>query len=80
MSRIRATIGSVTNAHEAEMQVPEAFREEYETFLTETGFDNPDPQELLMELASLSMEVYLKEICWLSDFIGKVSQKSHRAA
>ncbi|WP_299471725.1 hypothetical protein [uncultured Roseibium sp.] len=62
------------------MQVPEAFSEEYDTFLKETGFDNPDPQDLLMELASLSMEVYLKEISWLSEFIGKVRQKAHQAA
>ena len=62
------------------MQVPKAFSEEYETFLQETGFDNPDPQALLMELASLSMEVYLKEIAWLSDFIGKVKKTQHKAA
>ena len=62
------------------MQVPEAFREEYNTFLKETGFDNPDPQDLLMELASLSMEVYLKEISWLSEFIGKIRQRGDQAA
>jgi hypothetical protein len=45
-----------------------------ETFLLETGFDDPDPQTLLMELASLSMEVYLKEIAWLSDFLGRLEK------
>lgn len=65
---------------EAEMQVPKALREEYNTFLKETGFDNPDPQALLMELASLSMEVYLKEIAWLSEFIGKVTSNAEEAA
>ncbi|WP_305985229.1 hypothetical protein [Roseibium sp. MMSF_3544] len=62
------------------MRVPKSFREEYQTFLQETGFDNPDPQALLMELASLSMEVYLKEIAWLSEFIGKVNRQNHNAA
>lgn len=63
------------------MQVPKAFVEEYQTFLRETGFDNPDPQALLMDLASLSMEVYLKEIAWLSDFIGRIERaKKQRAA
>lgn len=62
------------------MRVPKGCRQEYDTFLFETGFDNPDPQALLMELASLSMEVYLKEIAWLSEFIGKVEQEANRAA
>lgn len=61
------------------MGVPKAFSEEYQTFLRNTGFDNPDPQALLMELASLSMEVYLKEIAWLSDFVGRI-QRAKRAA
>ncbi len=61
------------------MLVPKAFRNEYETFLRETGFDNPNPQALLMDLASLSMEVYLKEIAWLSEFIGRI-EKAKRAA
>lgn len=63
------------------MRVPKAFTDEYRTFLREAGFDNPDPQALLMELASLSMEVYLKEIAWLSDFIGRVQRaKKQKAA
>ncbi|CTQ54316.1 hypothetical protein LP7551_02849 [Roseibium album] len=62
------------------MRVPKAFRNEYETFLRDTGLDNQDPQALLMELASLSMEVYLKEIVWLSDFIGKLERTKRRAA
>ncbi|WP_299812335.1 hypothetical protein [uncultured Roseibium sp.] len=62
------------------MRVPRAFREEYQTFLQETGFDNPNPQALLMELASLSMDVYLKEIAWLSDFIGRIERAKREAA
>jgi len=62
------------------MRVPKAFSEEYQTFLRDTGFDNPDPQSLLMDLASLSMEVYLKEIAWLSDFIGRVQRAKREAA
>ncbi|WP_029062379.1 hypothetical protein [Labrenzia sp. DG1229] len=62
------------------MRIPEAYRKEYEIFLQQAGFENPDPQKLLMELASLSMEVYLREIAWLSEFIGKVKRSSHRAA
>ncbi|CTQ61850.1 MAG: hypothetical protein RIE06_23030 [Roseibium album] len=62
------------------MRIPEAYRKEYEVFLQQTGFENPDPQKLLMELASLSMEVYFREIAWLSEFIGKVKQTSVRAA
>jgi hypothetical protein len=62
------------------MRVPKAFRNEYETFLRDTGFDNQDPQALLMELASLSMSVYLKDIAWLSDFIGKVERTKRQAA
>ena len=62
------------------MQVPKAFTREYEIFLQETGLDNGDPQALLMELASLSMEVYLKEIAWLSDFIGRVERARQHAA
>lgn len=62
------------------MRVPKAFREEYQTFLQETGFDNPNPQALLMELASLSMDVYLKEIAWLSDFIGRIERAKREAA
>lgn len=62
------------------MRVPKAFKEEYQTFLQETGFDKPNPQALLMDLASLSMEVYLKEIAWLSDFIGRIEQAKKQAA
>jgi len=62
------------------MRVPKTFKEEYEIFLRDSGFDNPDPQALLMELASLSMEVYLKEIAWLSDFIGRIERAKERAA
>ncbi|GAB2187580.1 hypothetical protein LAB1_48900 [Roseibium sp. LAB1] len=65
---------------EAEMRVPKAFSDEYQTFLRQTGLDNPNPQALLMELASLSMEVYLKEIAWLSEFIGKIEQAKKAAA
>ncbi|WP_428687448.1 hypothetical protein [Roseibium sp.] len=46
----------------------------------ETGLDNPDPQALLMDLASLSMEVYLKEIAWLSEFIGRIERSKRVAA
>lgn len=45
----------------------------------ETGHDDPDPQRLLMDLASLSMDVYLKDISWLSDFIGRL-EKGRKAA
>ena len=62
------------------MQVPKAFSEEYQSFLQESGLDNPNPQALLMELASLSMDVYLKEIAWLSDFIGKIERAKKAAA
>ncbi len=62
------------------MQVPKAFGKEYERFLLETGLDNPDPQALLMDLASLSMEVYLKEIAWLSEFIGRIERSKRVAA
>ncbi|GAB4539111.1 MAG: hypothetical protein Tsb0019_39810 [Roseibium sp.] len=62
------------------MRVPKAFTDEYQTFLREAGFDNPDPQALLMDLASLSMEVYLKEIAWLSDFIGRVQRARKQKA
>jgi hypothetical protein len=62
------------------MRVPKAFSEEYQTFLRESGFDNEDPQALLMDLASLSMEVYLKDIAWLSDFIGRVQRAKKAAA
>ncbi len=62
------------------MRVPKAFSDEYQTFLREAGLDNPNPQALLMELASLSMEVYLKEIAWLSDFIGRVERAKREAA
>ena len=31
-------------------------------------------------LASLSMEVYLKEIAWLSEFIGKIERAKKAAA
>jgi hypothetical protein len=54
------------------MQMPGALQKEYQMFLLETGFDDPDPQSLLMDLASLSMDVYLKEIIWLSDFLGRL--------
>ncbi|MCK7611928.1 hypothetical protein [Roseibium sediminicola] len=62
------------------MRVPKAFSDEYQIFLRDTGFDNPDPQSLLMDLASLSMDVYLKEIAWLSDFIGRVQRAKREAA
>ena len=62
------------------MKVPKAFSDEYRTFLRETGLDNPNPQALLMELASLSMEVYLREIAWLSDFIGRIERAKKAAA
>ncbi|WP_269582741.1 hypothetical protein [Roseibium sp. Sym1] len=62
------------------MRVPKAFSEEYQTFLRDSGFDNEDPQALLMDLASLSMEVYLKDIAWLSDFIGRVQRAKREAA
>ncbi|PVB63293.1 hypothetical protein DCO57_00270 [Labrenzia sp. 011] len=62
------------------MRIPEAFREEYQSFLQETGLENPNPQALLMELASLSMDVYLKEIAWLSDFIGRIERAKREAA
>ncbi len=62
------------------MQLKDAYRKEYEAFLRETGFDNPDPHALLMDLASLSMDVYLKEVVWLSDFIGRLNRAGQRAA
>lgn len=62
------------------MQVPKSFQKEYDTFLHENGFDNQDPQALLMELASLSMEVYIRDISWLSDFIGRIERAKKRAA
>lgn len=62
------------------MRVPKAFAEEYSEFLLRSGFDTPDPQALLMELASLSMDVYLKEIAWLSDFIGRVQKARLKVA
>lgn len=62
------------------MQVPKALRVEYETFLRESGHDSQDPQALLTDLASFSMEVYLKEISWLSDFIGRIERTGEQAA
>ncbi|GAA0783109.1 hypothetical protein E1180_04800 [Roseibium denhamense] len=62
------------------MRVPPSLQTEYQAFLSESGFDNPCPQSLLMELASLSMDVYLKEISWLSDFIGRVQKIKTAAA
>ena len=62
------------------MKVPKAFSDEYRSFLLEAGLDNPNPQALLMELASLSMEVYLREIAWLSDFIGRIERAKRAAA
>lgn len=62
------------------MQVTGAFKSEYEIFLRDSGFREPDPQTLLMQLASLSMEVYLKEIAWLSDFIGRLERDRERVA
>ncbi|QDG79744.1 hypothetical protein FJ695_21275 [Labrenzia sp. PHM005] len=56
------------------MHMPGIFQKEYHAFLLETGFDDPDPQSLLMDLASLSMEVYLREIAWLSDFLGRLEK------
>ncbi len=56
------------------MHMPCGFRKEYQKFLLEAGFDEPDPQCLLMDLASLSMDVYLKEIAWLSEFLGRLEQ------
>ncbi len=61
------------------MQLPDIFQEEYQVFLSETGFDEPDPQCLLMDLASLSMDMYLKEVAWLSDFIGRL-ERARQAA
>lgn len=63
----------------AQMHLPELFQEEYQAFLLEAGFDEADPQSLLMDLASLSMDVYLKEIAWLSDFLGRLEKNRHVA-
>ncbi|MTI46180.1 hypothetical protein JM93_00170 [Roseibium hamelinense] len=62
------------------MTIPKALRAEYEDFLKANGFDKQHPQELLLELASLSMEVYLKEIAWLSDFIGRMEDHKRQVA
>jgi len=62
------------------MQVPHAFRHEYQRFLDRTGFDHDDPQGLLMELASISLDLYIREIVWLSDFLGRVEQAKGQAA
>lgn len=62
------------------MKLPETFDKEYQDFLVQTGFDEPDPQSLLMDLASLSMDVYLKEIAWLSEFLGRLEEARKAAA
>lgn len=62
------------------MTMPQDFQDEYQQFLTETGFKDPDPRSLLMDLVSLSMEVYPKEIAWLSRFLGRLDQASQKAA
>lgn len=62
------------------MKLPETFDKEYQDFLVQTGFDEPDPQSLLMDLASLSMDVYLKEIAWLSEFLGRLEEARAAAA
>lgn len=62
------------------MQVPAAFTEEYQDFLEATGLTGPDPQALLMELASISLDVYIKEVVWLSDFIGRIQLSKNAAA
>lgn len=62
------------------MQVPRTLQKDYREFLERTGFQNENPQALLMELASLSMDVYFREVAWLSDFLGKVKESRDRAA
>lgn len=62
------------------MTIPRHMKAEYQRFLLENGFDQSDPQALLLDLASLSMDVYLKEIVWLSDFIGRIQQTRRQVA
>ncbi|MTH95847.1 hypothetical protein E1297_07615 [Roseibium sp. RKSG952] len=62
------------------MTIPSAFKNEYALFLRDNGFEYREPQTLLLELASLSMDVYLKEIAWLSEFIGRVEQSRKEVA
>ena len=62
------------------MQVPRTLQKDYREFLERTGFQNDNPQALLMELASLSMDVYFREVAWLSDFLGKIKESRDRAA
>lgn len=62
------------------MQVPRAYQEDYREFLEQTGFENENPQALLMELASLSMDVYFREVAWLSDFLGRIEKSRDEAA
>ncbi|WP_150523488.1 hypothetical protein [Roseibium sediminis] len=62
------------------MQVPRTLQKDYREFLERTGFQNENPQALLMELASLSMDVYFREVAWLSEFLGKVKESRDRAA
>lgn len=56
------------------MQVPRAHQNDYREFLERTGFQNEDPQALLMELASLSMDVYFREVAWLTEFLGRIEK------
>lgn len=62
------------------MQVPRTLQKDYREFLERTGFQNDNPQALLMELASLSMDVYFREVAWLSDFLGKIKESRDKAA
>ncbi|GGB56707.1 hypothetical protein GCM10011316_31060 [Roseibium aquae] len=60
------------------MHIPHALRPEYRAFLNRTGFDNDNPQALLMELASISLELYIREVAWLSDFLGRIEAVADR--
>jgi len=62
------------------MTIPHAFRHEYQKFQAQTGFDHEDPRALLMELASMSLELYIREIVWLSDFVGRVDRAAGKVA
>ncbi|MEP3049453.1 MAG: hypothetical protein ABJL55_16510 [Roseibium sp.] len=62
------------------MTMPQDFQEEYQLFLRDTGFEDPDPRELLTDLVTRSMEVYPREIAWLSRFIGRLDKARYMAA
>ena len=62
------------------MRIPSAFETEYRNFLRGSGFEEADPRALLSELASRDLSIYVREVYWLSDFIGRLEQETGRAA